>query len=163
MSSFVARRAAAVAPDRITRLVLVGAGLSSVNDGMLDLERAVQALEDPVPRPFVREFQYGCIAKALPIAFMDRVIAESSRLDAATWKAVMHGMLSYAAAESAIHVPVLVLGGERDTVFSVAEQRALAERLAHGRLRLFADVGHTLHWEDPERFVSEVLAFLRAG
>jgi pimeloyl-ACP methyl ester carboxylesterase len=151
-----------LAPERITRLVLVGAGLSSVNEVMRDLERAVQALEDPVPRAFVHEFQHSCVARPLPVPFMEKVIAESLKLDAATWKAVLRGLMSYVAAEASIDLPVLVLGGDRDAVFSAPEQRALVERLPNATLRLFEGVGHTPHWEDPQRFASELLAVVGA-
>ena len=58
------------------------------------------------------------------------------------------------------HAPTLVLGGDRDAVFSVPEQRAVAEAIRGATLVIVPGVGHTLHWEDPPRFVSEVLAFL---
>jgi pimeloyl-ACP methyl ester carboxylesterase/Flp pilus assembly protein TadD len=163
MGSFVARRAAVLAPGRITRLALVGAGPSSTNASMLDVKRTVDTLTDPVDRKFVRDFQYSCVAKPVPAEFMDRAIAESLKLDAKTWKAVVAGLVAYEPGESRITAPVLVLGGERDAVFSVREQRALAARIAGAQVRILEGIGHTPHWEDPPRFVAELLAFLRAS
>ena len=163
MGSFVARRAAVLAPDRITRLVLVGAGPSATNAALLDVKRAVEALSDPVDTRFVRDFQTSCINKPVPAEFMDRVIAESLKLDAATWKAVIAGLVAYRPAESEIAVPVLVLGGDKDVVFSAVEQRGLASRVRGAQVRILEGIGHTPQWEDPPRFVAELLAFLRAS
>jgi pimeloyl-ACP methyl ester carboxylesterase len=80
MGSFVARRAAALAPERITRLVLVGAGLRSDNEVLLELRDAAQARRDPVD--------------PVPDEFLETVIAESLILDAATWKEMFAGLVS---------------------------------------------------------------------
>ena len=160
MGSFVARRAAALAPARITRLVLVGAGPSSRNAALRDVHRGANGLSDPVDRDFVREFQYSTVNRPVPAEFMERVIAESLKLDAATWKAVIAGLVAYTPAESAITAPVLVLGGDRDAVFSVAEQRDLAAKIRGAQVLILEGIGHTPHWEDPPRFVTELLEFL---
>jgi pimeloyl-ACP methyl ester carboxylesterase len=159
MGSFVARRVAALAPSRITSLVLVGAGPSARNGAILEVQKAVDALRDPVDPAFVREFQLSTVARPVPEAFMSAAIQESHRLDAATWKAVFAGLIAYVPAEPQIRVPTLVLGGDRDGVFSVAEQRELTRAIAGARSVIVAGVGHALHWEEPERFVSELLQF----
>ena len=163
MGSFVARRAASLAPERISQILLAGAAVSPRNAAVLDVQRAVSALQDPVDRSFVREFQYSTVAKPVPAEFMDRVITESLKLDAATWKAVIAGLVDYTPAESEIAVPVLVLAGDRDAVFSLADQRALGERIAGARVKVLEGIGHTPQWEDPHRFAAELLAFVTAS
>jgi len=123
------------------------------------VKKAVDGLSDPVDPTFVREFQQSTVARPLPDAFMQTVVAESHRLDAATWKAVVAGLVGYVPAEPDIHVPTLVLGGDKDAVFSVAEQRALAHAIDGARVVIVPGVGHALHWEDPQRFVSELVGF----
>ena len=117
MGSFVARRAAVLAPERVTRLVLVAAGDSFMNDTTRELQGAVAALKDPVDRTFVRDFQYSTVQLPVPEDFMTRAIAESLTLDAATWKQVFAGMAGYVPAERDIRAPTLVLGGDKDSVF----------------------------------------------
>jgi pimeloyl-ACP methyl ester carboxylesterase/predicted Zn-dependent protease len=163
MGSFVARRAAALAPERISRLVLVGAGLSTKNAAVRELQSAVSQLQDPVDRTFVREFQYSTVHKPVPQEFMEQAIAESLKLDAATWKALLAGMVAYTPAESDIKAPVLVLGGDKDSVFPVAEQQALGEKIRGARVKILEGIGHTPQWEDPHRFAAELLAFLSAS
>ena len=161
MGSFVARRAAVLAPARVTRLVLVGAGIRASTPLTEDLKKTVDGLADPIDPGFVREFQYSTVALPVPEPFMQTVLAESHRLDAATWKGVIAGMVGYVPAEGAIRVPTLILGGDKDAVFSVAEQRDLADAIRGAHVVIVPGVGHTLHWEDPPRFVAELRTFLR--
>jgi pimeloyl-ACP methyl ester carboxylesterase len=68
--------------------------------------------------------------------------------------------MDYAASESDIQAPTLVLGGERDTVFAPSEQQALAALVNGAALRLLPEIGHSPHWENPVQFVLEVVAFV---
>jgi pimeloyl-ACP methyl ester carboxylesterase/tetratricopeptide (TPR) repeat protein len=160
MGSFVARRLASLAPERITRLVLVGAGPRTDNATFAELKVAVAGLQDPVDRGFIREFQYSTVAQPVPAEFMDRAIAESTALDAPTWKAALQGMLAYAPAEAEIAAPTLVLGGDKDSVFPEQEQRVLGKQIRGARVQILRGIGHAPHWEVPDVFVNELLRFL---
>jgi pimeloyl-ACP methyl ester carboxylesterase len=39
-------------------------------------------------------------------------------------------------------------------VFSTAEQEALVRLIPSAEIRIEPGIGHSLHWEDPERFVA---------
>ncbi|HEX8028271.1 MAG TPA: alpha/beta hydrolase [Vicinamibacterales bacterium] len=161
MGSFVAQMIAERAPARVTKLVLIGSTSSARNESVFSLRDAVAELSDPVDEQFVREFQYSTVAQPVPEAFMHTAIAISRRMPAATWKSIMQGILDFQPATPRPDIPVLVIGGVRDAVFSVAEQLELASQFPRGRLRLFDDAGHTLHWEQPEVFVRELEKFVR--
>ena len=62
---------------------------------------------------------------------------------------------------AAIDIPVLLLSGDRSRIAS-EQQRALAERLPHGRLELFEGYGHGVNLLQPERCTRASLAFWRA-
>lgn len=161
MGSFVAQAIAERAPDRVSRLVLVGSAPDADNAGVRGLRTEVEALTDPVDAGFVRAFQYGSIAKPVPEAFMETAIANSCRMPARIWKQVLQGLMEFRPSKPRPGVKTLVLGGNRDSVFSVSEQMAVASDYPNGTLRMFEGIGHTLHWEDPDRFVSELLQFAR--
>ena len=156
MGSFVARLVAERAPERVDRLVLIGTGPSVRTDSVAELRGAIDALGDPVDEAFIRAFQRSTIFRPVPDEFFERVVLESKRLPARVWKRVMHAMWDYAPA-AAITCPTLVLGGTQDTVFSVAEQAAVYHAATKGSLHIEPFVGHSLHWEAPDRFVA--LAF----
>jgi non-heme chloroperoxidase len=163
MGSFVAREAALQSPPRIEKLVLIGSATSARNEGVLELERTVGALEDPVPEEFAREFQESTIYQPLATDFMERVVAESLKLPARVWRAVLKGLLEVDTSSlDRIYTPALVLWGDRDAIFSRAEQDALAGILRHASLKVYAETGHALHWEQPEQFVKDLKEFIRS-
>jgi pimeloyl-ACP methyl ester carboxylesterase len=156
MGSFVARRVAERAPERVSRLVLVGTALTPRNAVVGDLQTAVEALRDPVDESFIREFQLGTMRRAVPPEFLERVIAESRKLPARVWRAALAGLIRFQP-QWPISCPTAILGGELDAVFSVEEQMALFLGTQYSTLHLEPRVGHALHWEAPERFIE--LAF----
>jgi pimeloyl-ACP methyl ester carboxylesterase len=156
MGSFVARRVAEQAPERVSRLVLLGTALTSRNATLADLQAAAESLSDPVDEAFIREFQLSTIHRAVPPEFLEKVIAESRKVPARVWREALDGMTRFQP-QWPINRPTTILGGELDAVFSIQEQTALFLATEHSTLHLEARVGHTLHWEAPERFVA--LAF----
>lgn len=149
MGSFIARRAAAFAAGRVDRLILMGAGPSGNNGPLREISAAAATLTDPVDSAFVRDFQLGTSSDTLPPKFFERVIAESLKLPAYVWKASFFGLMNYEPIEDQITCDTLVLGGELDGVFSVAEQQEVARRIQGARVKLFAGLGHAVHWDDP--------------
>lgn len=159
MGSFVVRKAFELAPERVSRLVLVGGALRANNDGIRELQRLVHELTDPVDATFVREFQMSTIAAPVPEPFLEAVIANSRRMPARIWKAVIQGLIEFEPTVVRPPIRTLVLGGREDAVFSRTEQMVLARQFPRGELHLMDGVGHTLHWEQPAMFVSALTRF----
>ena len=87
-SCLVARRVAEVHPDRVARLVLIGApGSLGDNQEELELQTAVRGLQDPVPVQFARELQGAAAHVPLPEPFFKGLIAESLKLPAGSGRA----------------------------------------------------------------------------
>lgn len=166
MGSFVAQQVALAAPERVERLVLVGSGPSiHAMQGVGELEAAVSGLTDPVDAGFVRGFQESTIHSPLPEELVDRAVAESLKLPARVWQAVMAGMLATEppAGLAAARIPTLLLWGGRDAVFARAAQDLLLELLGSATLRVYPETGHAVHWERPEAFARDLTAFAGGG
>jgi len=161
MGSFVAQAIVERAPRRVSSLVLVGSAASAGNAVVAGLRTAVESLTDPIDAAFVRDFQYSTVAQPVPEAFMDAAIVNSRRMPAAVWKKVLSGLMQFEPKLPRSSVRTLVLGGARDAVFSVGEQVALARQYPFAQLRLIENIGHSLHWEQPELFVRELMRFTR--
>jgi non-heme chloroperoxidase len=157
MGSWVARTMAAISPERVAGLLLIGPGLTGTNAVVEELSAAVSHFTDPVDPVFVREFQVSCIERPVPPEFMDLVVQESLKVPAAVWRAALGGLMTYEPCEERITCPTLVLGGDRDGVFSVGEVTTVAQRIAGGRVRILEGIGHTPHWEDPKLTVTILL------
>lgn len=163
MGSIVAREVVRLAPARVSQLVLVGSATTARNEVVLGLQKDVDALVDPVPTAFAREFQVGTAHRPVPSAFMDRAVAESLKLPAAVWRQLIAGIVDAPTATArpdAPRIPTLVLWGDRDAIFPRSEQDALLRAYQPSTLTVYAGTGHALHWEEPERFARDVLAFL---
>ena len=105
----------------------------------------------------MREFQVSTVAGRCPTEFMARVIAESRKVPARVWRGGDGGHLGLPAAV-ADHLP--------DDDHRRREGRGVQPRRSRrrsstprsgARLHLEPGIGHTIHWEAPERFVE--LAF----
>ena len=162
MGSFVAQHVAIEAPERVSKLVLVGSGTTVRNDAVTELQREINTLPDRVPEKFARDFQLSTIFRPLPEQFLDTVVKESLKTPGHVWREVMAEMLSSETSVQLkkIKTPTLILWGDKETIFPRSEQDLLVGGLRNARLRVYADTGHALHWERPEWFVKDLQAFI---
>jgi pimeloyl-ACP methyl ester carboxylesterase len=165
MGSFIARRIAVKAPERVERLVLIGSAPSASNEVTQQLLEEVRTLADPVAAEFVRAFQSSTIHRSVPVDFFEQMVTESLKVPARVWDAALTGLLTAdsTADFALIRCPVLILGGDRDGVFTRHEQEHLATHIPGATLKISPDVGHDPRWEAPDDVASDVLAFLRSS
>lgn len=165
MGSLVAQQLALDHPERVTRLVLVGATPRIGPDAVAELEREVRELVDPVPEDFVRAFQVSTLRQPVPDAFLAQIVAESRKLPARLWRALLEGFARFdvTARLGEIACPTLVVWGAHDAYFGRAEQELLLAGIPGAVLQVYEDAGHDPHWEEPERFARDLAAFVRAG
>ena len=162
MGSFVAQHVAVEAPERVSKLVLVASGTTVRNDAVTELQREINALVDPVPEKFAREFQLSTIFQPLPQEFLQTVVKESLKMPAHVWREVMNEMLSPETSVQLkkIKTPTLILWGDKETIFPRSEQDLLVSGLRNSVLKVYTDTGHALHWERPERFAKDLQEFI---
>lgn len=159
MGSIVGQYMAAMAPSRVSRLVLAGSCASTRQEPVLQLREIVDTLEDPVPLDFIVDFQTSTVHQAPPQDFLSTVFQESAKLPARVWKSVLADFLNAEPDHAAIRCPALLLWGDRD-FFPFEEQEVLLRAIPNARLHVENGVGHSMQWEVPETFVREVSAFV---
>jgi pimeloyl-ACP methyl ester carboxylesterase len=152
-------------PDsqRVSRIVLIGTAVSAVSPVTREVQADMVSLEDPVPVEFARSFQAGTAYAPLPDAFFERLIVESMKLPARLWRKIFDAVLAYDDAEqlTRIDAPTLLLWGERDGLFSRADQDRLAAAIKGARLKIYRETGHCPIWERPEIVAADLQAFLQ--
>jgi non-heme chloroperoxidase len=164
MGSSVAQRFAIDYPDRTAGLVLVGSFVNfrSNPDVRALWDSAVSTLTDPVDPDFIRDFQQSTLAQPVSPTFFAGVIAESLKVPAHVWKAAFAGFLEtdFADEIKQIAAPTLVIWGDRDTFCPWSEQETLVAAIAGSQSIVYRDAGHALHWEQPDRFASDLVSFI---
>jgi len=164
MGSFVAQHVASEAPERVSKLVLVGSGTTVRNNTVRELQREIDALKDtaPVPETFARDFQVGMVFHPLPAEFLQAVVKESMKVPVHVWREVMAEMLAPEADVQLkkIKTPTLILWGDKESIFPRSEQDLLVSSLRNSVLKVYPDTGHSPHWEHPERFAKDIQEFI---
>ncbi|HSB09999.1 MAG TPA: alpha/beta hydrolase [Blastocatellia bacterium] len=164
MGSSVAQRFAIDYPERTLGLVLIAAfaGLRG-NPDVLDLWNSViSTMTGPVDPGFAREFQESTLGQRVPPAFFETIMQECLKVPARVWKAVFEGFLEddFSDQLSKIKTPVLIVWGDQDVFCRRTDQDALLAAISGSRLIEYPGNGHAVHWEQPERFVSDLKAFV---
>ena len=163
-SSLVAQRFAIDNPGRTTGIVLEGsfATLRGNKEVAESVASAISTLRDPIDPEFVREFQAGALAQSVPQAFMDALVRENLKVPARVWRAAFEGLLQddHTAELQAIEVPTLILWGDQDALIGRDQQDVLTTGIPDSELVVYAGAGHALHWEEPQRFAADLVAFV---
>ena len=163
MGSFVAQRVALTAPERVSRLVLVGSASTGASDAVLALQAEVGGLPAILPAAFAREFQTSMVSESVSEQFMERIIGETEKVPTRVMSAVLDGLIASgdSARLGSIRAPTLVIWGDLDPVFGRDEQLALYRSISGTELMTYEGIGHSPHWEAPDRFVNDLLGFMR--
>ncbi|HZI30646.1 MAG TPA: alpha/beta fold hydrolase [Gemmatimonadaceae bacterium] len=162
LGSFVVQRAAANHPDRIARLVLVGSGYATHTQPVAGLRSEAATLADPIPLEFARDFQQSSIAITVPPAFFQQVVAESRKVPARIWRAVLDDLVQNDAPvnHAKFGVATLIISGKRDAFWGPEHYDSLARAIPGARLLVYEKSGHAPNWEEPERVARDITAFV---
>ena len=159
--SFVAQNVAIRHPQRVDRLVLVGSGASFDNAVGAELRALLPSIADSPDPELVREFQRSTFHHLPDAATFERLIGQSMKVPGHVWRS-----LGPALAENrtdglrTVQAPTLLVAGDRDTLFPLEEQHRLFRLLPHAELTCYADTGHFIQVERPDRFAADLLEFL---
>ncbi|MFT3960776.1 alpha/beta fold hydrolase [Propionivibrio sp.] len=175
LGALLAMQAARLAPERIGKLILVGAtprftqdedwpaaqpasllddfAAAVANDGRATLQRFIALFNqgDSKARPIGRDIARNVLSSPLP--------ATPTLLAGLGW--LRDTDLRIQAPE--IACPLLLIHGAHDPLMPLAAAQWLADRLPHARLEVFADAAHAPFLNDPGRFARLVGDFLHAS
>jgi pimeloyl-ACP methyl ester carboxylesterase len=159
LGGWIAAELAVHSPERIERLVLLGAAGLRVPDHMatdLFLMTPDQVVETLYKHP-------EPVKQAMPaepdVDFILAVYRDMSALARYGWAPY----LSDPKLERRLHritAPTLVLWADDDRVVPVEHGRRYAERIPDATLRIVEDCGHAMYFERPEAFANSVTEFL---
>jgi len=166
MGSINAMRFAIDHPERVAGLLLAGTmPWFGRPPEMLAFHREqIAPLADPVPEALAREFQLSTLARPIDDAMLDRFVAESLKVPAHVWRAAFAGFIGddFSSRLREIAVPTLIVWGRHDAFCSATDQQAMLGLIRTARLVEYADAGHAVHWEEPQRFARDLSQFVHS-
>lgn len=164
MGSQIALRLALDHPERLSGLALVGAFKTvQGNAGAKEILDQVKKMTDPVDYGFVRQFQQSTLHKPISTTFLEAVVRESAKVPARVWRSALAGLMEtdFSTEFSRIKLPTLIVWGDQDLFCPRSDQDALTTAIKGAKFLIYAGAGHTPHWEEPERFANDLMAFAR--
>jgi pimeloyl-ACP methyl ester carboxylesterase len=164
MGSVNAMRFAIDHPLRVAGLLLAGTmPWFGRPPEMLEYHREqVVPLADPVPDAFARDFQQSTLARPITPSMLDRFVAESLKVPARVWRDAFAGFIGddFTARLREIEAPTLIVWGRHDAFCAATDQKQMLSLIRSARLVEYADAGHAMHWEEPERFALDLSRFV---
>ena len=151
-------------PDLSKAIVLVDTdAYFADNPGVPEFLDGILKFERPVDYSFAREFQLSTLAQPIDSLQLALFIEESLKLPLYAWKGIAAGLIETDLTKDlpAIESPVLIFWGSKDMICFRSDQDNLAKNLKNARLIVYEGAGHALHWEEPERFVADLVSFIR--
>ena len=161
----VAQRFAIDHPERTLAIVLEASFATLRGNQDLDefVKSTISHLTDPIDRGFVRGFQEGTFTKAVPQSFIDAAVRDTLKVPAHVWHAAFDGLLQedHTAELGSIEAPTLIVWGDHDALIERDRQDHLLSGIPNSSIIVYEGVGHSPHWEEPERFAADLVTFVR--
>ena len=150
-------------PHLVKGMVIISSDASyKDNPGMPEFYNEILKLNDPVPYAFATQFQVETCFKPIDTSYLSLLISESLKMPAPVWKTVMTGLMSvdFRNELGKIDKPVLIMWGDKDAFIFKADQDLLVTGIRNSKLVVYKGTGHALHWEQPEIFTNDLVAFI---
>lgn len=163
-SCLVTRRVAIDFPQRVAGLVLEASPTTLRGHAGLEgfVESVVSGLGDPIDEGFARAFVADTSSDQLSRELIGTLVREVTKVPTRVWREMFGALLQYddTAELGRITAPALLVWGDADELATRAMQEELARAIRGARLLVYEGVGHTPRWEDPDRFASDLAAFV---
>jgi non-heme chloroperoxidase len=163
MGGVIAQKFALDYPHLTKAIVIVSSDASfKDNPGLPEFKQEVEKLSDPISYQFANEFQKSTCVRPIDSAYYQVLVSESLKVPAHVWKAAMNGIMNvdYSKALNTITQPALIVWGDKDGFCLRADQEILLKNIKNAQLLIYEGTGHALHWEEPRRFVTDLINFV---
>ena len=158
---YVAQQVAAVNPDRVAGLVLVGSPHSlRERPAFAD---SVDQLRDPVSEAWVREsLTWFPTLQPVPLWYIEDRVRDGAAIPARVWRETFYALCDATPPSelATITCPTLILWGGQDQVLGREQQDGLTRAIPGSRLTVYEDTGHLVLWERPDRVAADSSRFV---
>ena len=151
-------------PELTKGLVIIDADPSfKYNPGMPEFYEEVMKMEGAISKEFMDYFQKATLAKPIDSAYYNLLVDEGTKVPARVFKAALTGLMQVDFTEKLkqINSPTLIFWGNKDSFCTFKGQETLVNNIKNSKLIVYGNTGHSLHWEEPERFAKDLLSFIK--
>jgi non-heme chloroperoxidase len=106
------------------------------------------------------KFVRACVKRPLTQEEFELMLAYNMLSPPTVRAAVLEWPGNFIKSLESISVPTLVSHGTADQVIFPSAAELTASKVRSARISWYEDIGHTPHWEDPDRFNSELADFI---
>jgi non-heme chloroperoxidase len=161
MGSFIAEYLAVDSPERVDKLILVGAAASGVGNETLDwVLESVEQFTDPIDPKFIAEWTSN--PNPVDEEFLKHVKPETAKVPPHVWRGATLGLMveDHGHLLPRIKAPVLIIWGDQDSIFKSKDEETLRKGLPSAEFRVYEGIGHNVQWEQPERVAKDIAEFM---
>lgn len=133
------------------------------NAGMPEFYQEVLQIQDTLSYDFMDAFQKATLAKPINEDYYRLLVTESMKPTVTVFRNAFTDIMDTDLTDSLkkLNKPVLLLWGDKDGFIAMSDQDQLVKQIKNAKLVIYKGTGHALHWEEPNRFVSDLLNFVQ--
>jgi pimeloyl-ACP methyl ester carboxylesterase len=164
MGGLIVQQFALDYPQFTKAIVIVSSDASFAdNPGLPEFKKEIMNLSDTVEYAFAEAFQKSTLARPIDSSFLETCIAQSVMMPVYVWQSAAEEIFKadYTHQLQNIQAPVLIFWGSKDTFCPRYDQEKLHKNIKRSSLLIYEGTGHSLHWEEPRRFVNDLLYYIQ--
>jgi pimeloyl-ACP methyl ester carboxylesterase len=164
MSGFIAQQFAILYPKLTRGLVIINSDAQfNDNPGMPEFYQEVMKLSGSIDRKFMDEFQKATLSKPIDAGYYETLVAEGMKCPVHVFQGAFTGLIEADLVKelNKISAPTLIFWGDKDAFCLRADQDIMKKNIKNSKLIIYEGTGHALHWEEPQRFVKDLVGFIR--
>jgi non-heme chloroperoxidase len=163
MGGVVAQQFVLLHPQLAKGIVIIDSDPTFIdNPGMPEFYQEVMKLQGAIDYKFMDEFQKATLTKPIDPEYYETLVVEGTKVPAWVFQAAMKGIVEvdFAGQLKSIKAPVLIFWGDKDAFCTRDGQDTFIKNIPNSRLIVYEGTGHALHWEEPARFVKDLIGFI---
>ena len=153
-------------PKLAKAIVIIDSDASFIdNPGFPEFYRDVSKMEGEISWDFMDWFQKATLSKSIDSAYYRLLVDEGTKTPVRVFQAALKGIIQvdFVPQLKNIQCPALIMWGDKDAFCFRKGQDAMANNIQKAKLVVYEGVGHALHWQEPKRFVNDLLQFIQSN
>jgi non-heme chloroperoxidase len=134
-----------------------------LNPGMPEFVKEVSLLKgNNINREFMTAFQAATLATPIDSADFKLYVDEGLKCPLRVFQTALTGLaeINLLSEMKTVKVATAIFWGDKDAFFLKEGQDALKNSVPHARQYTYNNMGHAVHWEQPQRFANDLTQFI---